>query len=313
MKKRISNQNKVNQIDITKQTANKTKLNSIPDVTKKENITQTINEISENKTTEIITQKTKEVHNNMTNQTTIETSTTTTTKPTNDETLSLKELRETFYHCRDFEITNLWQRSVFLFGFILACFTGYGTILISLMTSGFQNITDPWLAHLIECAISLIGIVFAQVWIMMSKGSKIWYEIYERVIGEIENKNGKSTKYVNIPKEYIMGNYSKQYEDYIDDDLASLKGGKYSPSKLNISIGHVLLSIWKICFFCHCIILIVNAIDNIFSFSILETLYNYRFVLYPTIACVLAWIVYLFITSDHYNVKSKSIGTIKES
>ena len=116
---------------------------------------------------------------------------------TDNNELSLKEIRETFYHCRDFEITNLWQRSVFLFGFILACFTGYGAILISLLTTGEQKVEFPYLTNFIECCISLIGLVFSIIWIIMAKASKAWYEIYEKMITEIEKEiynNVSSTK-----------------------------------------------------------------------------------------------------------------------
>jgi hypothetical protein len=131
---------------------------------------------------------------------------------TDNNELSLKEIRETFYHCRDFEITNLWQRSVFLFGFILACFTGYGAILISLLTTGEQKIEYPYFANFIECAISLIGIVFSIIWTMMAKGSKTWYEIYEKAIVQIEHSDKANNVFVKIPTEYRMGNYCSQWD-----------------------------------------------------------------------------------------------------
>ena len=40
--------------------------------------------------------------------------------------LSIKELYAQYWHCRDFEIQNLWQRSIFLGTFLILCFTGYG-------------------------------------------------------------------------------------------------------------------------------------------------------------------------------------------
>ena len=143
-------------------------------------------------------------------------------KIVDDNELSLKEIRETFYHCRDFEITNLWQRSVFLFGFILACFTGYGAILVSLLTTGEQKVAYPYFANFIECMISLVGIVFSVIWIMMSKGSKAWYEIYEKAIANIEHSIKDSTIFIEVPKEYKMGNYCKQYNDHINNNILSI-------------------------------------------------------------------------------------------
>ena len=173
--------------------------------------------------------------------------------------LTLKDIRETFYHCRDFEITNLWQRSIFLYGFILACFTGYGAILISLLTTGDQKIAYPYFANFIECVISLIGIVFSIIWIMMAKGSKAWYEIYEKAIGIIEHSDKANNEFVNIPNDYRMGNYCTQYKHHINDCLFSTKGGKYSPSKLNVFIGQVVLVIWCVCFVAHFAVLFYNT------------------------------------------------------
>ena len=39
-----------------------------------------------------------------------------------DDQVSLKEIRETFYRLRDFEISNLWQRSIFLSALLVLFF-----------------------------------------------------------------------------------------------------------------------------------------------------------------------------------------------
>lgn len=46
----------------------------------------------------------------------------------------LKYTLERLYKCRDLEITNLWQRSVFLSVFLLLCFTGYGYLVDKMVT-----------------------------------------------------------------------------------------------------------------------------------------------------------------------------------
>jgi hypothetical protein len=46
----------------------------------------------------------------------------------------LKYTLERLYKCRDLEITNLWQRSVFLSVFMLLCFSGYGYLLDKMVT-----------------------------------------------------------------------------------------------------------------------------------------------------------------------------------
>ncbi len=215
---------------------------------------------------------------------------------TDNNELSLKEIRETFYHCRDFEITNLWQRSVFLFGFILACFTGYGAILISLLTTGEQTVEYPTLANFIECIIALIGLIFSVIWIMMAKGSKAWYEIYENAITKIENKNNKKDddskepQYLKMFDGYRMGNYCKQYKDYLDDGLFSTKGGKYSPSKLNIFIGQVLFVIWSICLLGHSTVLFNKYLDYM---NIQDEMIYVWYVLFYVVLCAFVFLIYV--------------------
>ena len=43
-----------------------------------------------------------------------------------EEKISIKEIHETLWRCRDFELSHLWQRSIFLSAFLILCFTVYG-------------------------------------------------------------------------------------------------------------------------------------------------------------------------------------------
>ena len=45
----------------------------------------------------------------------------------NNEKFTTKDLYKELFHCRDFELQHLWQRSVFLAGFMIALFTLYGS------------------------------------------------------------------------------------------------------------------------------------------------------------------------------------------
>lgn len=49
-----------------------------------------------------------------------------------EEKISIKEIHETLWRCRDFELSHLWQRSIFLSAFLILCFTGYGGVLVSM-------------------------------------------------------------------------------------------------------------------------------------------------------------------------------------
>ena len=149
----------------------------------------------------------------------------------------LKERLKTFYKCRDLEITNLWQRSIFLGAFLLLCFTGYGYMLFSLKSHTIGT-------HIYGFLLAIIGMVMSIIWILMGKGSKRWYEVYEWAICDIEAKT-----VLRIPYQYQMGNYCANSDT--DDCIFSLNAGKYSPSKLNICIGHISLYIWGFIFCIH--------------------------------------------------------------
>lgn len=110
--------------------------------------------------------------------------------------VSLKDIRDTYYQLRNFEISNLWQRSIFLSALLVLFFTAYGYLTSELIKS-----TDNSLVlNEICCGIALCGFSFSIIWIMMAKGSKAWYEVYERRICDIEKE-----KELKIDEDYRMG------------------------------------------------------------------------------------------------------------
>lgn len=156
----------------------------------------------------------------------------------NNNEVSLKELREEFYKCRSFEVLNLWRRSFLLSVFQVLCFTLYGVLASTLLAAG-PGAADPLAVNEIACAVALVGMSFAVIWIMMAKGSKAWYEVYERYIFEIEREETDGLK---IPERYRLGALCRPWE--MNSNLFSKKAGRYSPSRLNITIGTVLLTTW---------------------------------------------------------------------
>lgn len=71
------------------------------------------------------------------------------------------------------------------------------------------------------------------------QGSKAWYEVYERYIFEIEQEEAEGLK---IPERYRLGALCRPWE--MNGNLFSKKAGRYSPSRLNITIGSVTLTAW---------------------------------------------------------------------
>jgi len=149
--------------------------------------------------------------------------------------VSLKELRETYYKLRSFEISNLWQRSIFLSAIIVIFFTAYGYLVKEFMNKE----TNDLILNEICCFLALFGFIFSIIWIMMAKGSKAWYEVYENNICTIEKE-----KKLNISQKYLMGKQCTPFN--LDSNIFTGNAGKYSVSRLNIFIGQILTLIWFI-------------------------------------------------------------------
>lgn len=157
----------------------------------------------------------------------------------------LKIVLEKLYKCRDLEISNLWQRSVYLSVFLILCFTGYGYLSIDLISNR-------------NAGISLISSIFSIIWVLMTKSSKAWYEVYENAISKFEYKHFKK---LGMPYENIMGEMTFKQNNR-NDNIFSTKGGAYSPSKINIAIGQISLVIWVVVLIFHLIIISVNVLNH---------------------------------------------------
>ncbi len=120
----------------------------------------------------------------------------------NDNKITPLHIYESLWRCRDFEISHLWQRSIFLTAFLVLAYTGYGFVLMKIcdqietqQTSqiglGFRYL------NIIGFILALIGIRLSILWIMMGKGSKAWYERYEQTLYNIERDKQYITKSVS--------------------------------------------------------------------------------------------------------------------
>lgn len=170
-----------------------------------------------------------------------------------------KRLKE----CRDFEISHLWQRSIFLATFFLAIITSYGTFVYhSFVKTTYVEITEIvnnkevkyfvsseyytsnkdfnefkcWETkknHTIALFLSTLGIIFSLLWIFMGKGSKFWVESYECAVDFYECDHDNVGSLIQFhPHHGYIDNYKPQ-----DPCPFSTKGYRYSVSKVNIFIG----------------------------------------------------------------------------
>ena len=170
--------------------------------------------------------------------------------------IDLSDIREGFYKCRDFEISNLWQRSIFLSAFLLLCFSGYG-IIIKYILENSENI----IMHELASFLSIVGMVFSILWVMMGKASKAWYEFYEHQICTIEKETD-----LGIKEDYQMGNGIYNSDTCtIDSNIFTRNAGNYSPSKINIFIGHICMIIWMLTFIIHMCIIGYKMFPNLCS------------------------------------------------
>ena len=131
----------------------------------------------------------------------------------------------------------------------------------------YKKITPIFLTYL--------GIIFSMMWIMMAKGSKYWFEKYELGINKIlENKQFKDgdkefnpgIANADIPHH---GKLPEPKDDDVCDYILSPLAGRYSGSKINITIGIVALLFWCCLNILHIHDVALDYIEyNLFSFSV---------------------------------------------
>lgn|GEM_PF-287386 len=156
---------------------------------------------------------------------------------------SKERIWDKMYQCRDFELSNFWQKSVFLFGFMALCFGGYGALVLKVIDAPSISPSLPYIYQYM-CGISLLGIILSILWVYMAKGSKAWYEVYEKAIYAIEKD---IFKYGN--SKYVMGEWAKKMKKDVGLTFLDNRPGAFSPSKINMVIGRIMLGVWSVCLF----------------------------------------------------------------
>ena len=98
-----------------------------------------------------------------------------------------------------------------------------------------------WQQHGIASCICWIGIIFSILWVMMAKGSKYWFERYEKAIDAFEQSDyGKEIKGF-----YHHGKLPELEACKYDENIFSSNSGRYSVSRINCAIGIIALILWN--------------------------------------------------------------------
>lgn len=157
-----------------------------------------------------------------------------------DRELALR-IYDRLCHCRDMEIELVWKRAVFMTAFLIACFAGYGGLIVAGLSRTYSA-RAFFFVTTSACFLATIGFSVSLLWIMMCKGSKAWYEHYEDAIKAYAQKvfeDEYATLFAHNWKCLAEVKSSK-----IPNRFWTTQGGPYSVSRLAIVIGHLSAIIW---------------------------------------------------------------------
>ena len=166
--------------------------------------------------------------------------------------LYLRDVYEELWRCRDFELSHVWHRSVFLGAFLIGCYASYGGLVVAALTASNRSVALKLAVNTLAIVIAVGGVFLSVLWIMMAKGSKAWYEKYENEIWALWHENG----FAEDEKIKTIGGFGDVpgwHKPQISNWLFNTAGGGYSPSRINIILGQLSLVAWSLCAFIHVI------------------------------------------------------------
>lgn len=222
--------------------------------------------------------------------------------------IELADIYDGIWKRLDFELSHLWQRSIFLTAFLLACFTGYGGLVVTVVSA--EHLKIPYgLANGVAFGICIIGVVLSVLWILMAKGSKAWYEQYESAMNSFcEKFSGDSDFCARKASQYVGFDINSTGDRYTCARTATIldcNGGSYSVSKVNIAIGHVSLCVWSLLLIAH------FAISCLLHFPFVAFVHLLRLLTHPV--ALLAELLLFALIFRHYIINYLVSGTLEDS
>jgi hypothetical protein len=195
-----------------------------------------------------------------------------------NDSITLGDVFDRLWKCRDFEISHLWQRSVFLATFLVLVAGGYGKLFECYVEAGLRNPLSPLRFHALAMCISCIGMVVATLWVCMAKASKAWQEKYEDAIndfvarfdlfGDVFSKTSASldtAKYAGFNFEQLApkGERDERYWARERNRMPWRTGGSnFSPSRINVFIGQFSWAVWFLLATFHLVRAFAHGVDG---------------------------------------------------
>lgn len=101
-----------------------------------------------------------------------------------DNRKKLKELYTRYNQCRDLELDRFWRNSVFVWCFLLLCFTSFGMLVkdYNMPTKNVETKITKSDYYSFLTFISALGLILSNIWVWMAQGLKAWYEVFETAI-----------------------------------------------------------------------------------------------------------------------------------
>jgi hypothetical protein len=159
----------------------------------------------------------------------------------------LKLLYDKYNKQRDEELSKFWKNSMYVWTFLMLCFTAYGVLIVNFIES---SDTASFKLELALAGICSFGFSLSMVWTWMAQGLKAWYEVFEYAVWDLECYNNV----FNLPSNYTVNNYWS-----VDDKKLSKS---YSPSALVGSVGWCMAAFWVVAFcFNLCCYLVIEKAD----------------------------------------------------
>lgn len=161
-------------------------------------------------------------------------------KPGTNRELALR-IYDRLCHCRDMEIELVWKRAVFMTAFLIACFAGYGGLIVAGLSRTYSD-RAFFFVTVAACFLATVGFAVSVLWVMMCKGSKAWYEHYEDAIKAYSQKifEGECIELFSHNWKCLAEVKSSK----ISNRFWTTQGGPYSVSQLAIVIGQLAALVW---------------------------------------------------------------------